>query len=215
MIIGSPARAPLEGRWCQGCLIYPHAPANRCGCLCGNLVVGDGSGEVTVQLLCMTLGWWIPTSGKGIVFILHNISFPISNGLRKQTPHSLILQTLRLQNLENWIWAMKIYLLGCRNFPSWDHRLISPARKLRWWPCTPGNVAKALWAPGAFLPGSGGWLKGAHGLTMAIPLLLLSTHVSTNEHFQMHLQQCSQMGCAEWNALLCLLSCYLTSRAFK
>lgn len=55
MVIESSACAPLEGRGCQGYLIYQYAPENRCGCLCENLAVGDGSGEVTVQLLCMTL----------------------------------------------------------------------------------------------------------------------------------------------------------------
>lgn len=155
MVIGSSACAPLEGRGCQGYLIYQYAPENRCGCLCENLAVGDGSGEVTVQLLCMTLWWWIPVGGKGIVFILHNIYFPISNDLRKHIPHSLIPQRLK-----NWIWAKKICLLGCRDFPSWGHRLINPTQQGNGSgdpePAQQEMLAKAPSAPGGFLA----WLWG-------------------------------------------------------
>lgn len=55
-------------------------PLKTCGCLCENLVVGDGSGEVTVQLLW----WWIAllakeSSSSCIIFL-----FPYQMSLKSE-----------------------------------------------------------------------------------------------------------------------------------
>lgn len=78
---------------------------------------------------------------------LYDDEFPlVAKGLSSSctvflSPHQMDLENehyllcssvLRLQGLKNWIWNMKNCLLGCRDFPSWGHRLINPTQQGNW-----------------------------------------------------------------------------------